>query len=58
LDREDRLTIDEHGNRRVTRLEKNGSLTILAARYEGKRLNSPNDLVSIPGARPFAGLTH
>ncbi len=45
LDREGRLTIDEHGNRRVTRLEKNGSLTVLADRYEGKRLNSPNDLV-------------
>jgi len=45
LDREGRLTINEHGNRRVTRLEKNGSLTILADRYEGKRLNSPNDLV-------------
>ncbi len=45
LDREGRLTIDEHGNRRVTRLEKNGTLTVLADRYEGKRLNSPNDLV-------------
>jgi len=45
LDREGRLTIDEHGNRRVTRLEKNGQLTVLADRYEGKRLNSPNDLV-------------
>lgn len=45
VDREARLTINEHGNRRVTRLEKNGSLTILADRYEGKRLNSPNDLV-------------
>ena len=45
LDREGRLTINEHGNRRVTRLEKNGSLTVLADRYEGKRLNSPNDLV-------------
>lgn len=45
LDRDDRLTINEHGNRRVTRLEKNGSLTVLADRYEGKRLNSPNDLV-------------
>jgi gluconolactonase len=40
-----RLTINEHGNRRVTRLEKDGSLTVLADRYEGKRLNSPNDLV-------------
>ncbi len=45
LDREGRLTINEHGNRRVTRLEKNGTLTILADRFEGKRLNSPNDLV-------------
>jgi gluconolactonase len=45
LDREGRLTIDEMGNRRVTRLEKNGVLTVLADRYQGKRLNSPNDLV-------------
>jgi gluconolactonase len=45
LDRDGRLTIDEHGNRRVTRLEKNGSLTVLADLYDGKRLNSPNDLV-------------
>ena len=45
LDREGRLTINEHGNRRVTRLEKNGVLTVLADRNLGKRLNSPNDLV-------------
>ena len=45
LDREARLTIAEHGNRRVTRLEKTGALTVLADRYQGKRLNSPNDLV-------------
>jgi gluconolactonase len=45
LDREGRVTIDEHGNRRVTRLEKNGMLTVLADHYDGKRLNSPNDLV-------------
>jgi gluconolactonase len=45
LDKEGRLTINEHGNRRITRLEKNGVLTVLADRYEGKRLNSPNDLV-------------
>jgi gluconolactonase len=45
IDREGRLTINEHGNRRVTRLEKNGVLTVLADRYQGKRLNSPNDLV-------------
>ena len=45
FDRDGRLTICEHGNRRVTRLEKRGNLTILADSYEGKRLNSPNDLV-------------
>jgi gluconolactonase len=45
FDREGRLTIDEHGNRRVTRLERNGTLTVLADRYQGMRLNSPNDLV-------------
>jgi len=45
IDSEGRLTIDEHGNRRVARLEKNGSLTVLADRYQGRRLNSPNDLV-------------
>jgi gluconolactonase len=45
LDAEGRLSIDEHGNRRVTRLEKNGVLTVLADKYEGKRLNSPNDLI-------------
>jgi gluconolactonase len=45
LDGEGRLTIDEHGNRRVVRLEKNGVVTVLADRYQGKRLNSPNDLV-------------
>ena len=45
FDKKGRLTICEHGNRRVTRLEKDGSLTVLAERYESKRLNSPNDLV-------------
>ena len=45
LDKEGRLTICEHGNRRVTRLEKDGKLTVLADKYEGKRLNSPNDAV-------------
>ena len=48
LDADGRLTINEHGNRRVTRLEKNGTLTVLADRFEGKRLNSPNDLVYAP----------
>jgi len=45
VDRQGRLIICEHGNRRVTRLEANGQLTVLADRYEGKRLNSPNDAV-------------
>lgn len=45
LDSQGRLTIAEHGNRRVTRLEKNGALTVLADRSQGRRLNSPNDLV-------------
>lgn len=45
FDAEGRLTINEHGNRRVTRLEKNGVLTVLADRFDGHRLNSPNDLV-------------
>jgi len=45
VDPQGRLTINEHGNRRVTRVEKDGKLTVLADRFEGKRLNSPNDLV-------------
>jgi len=45
LDPQGRLTINEHGNRRVTRVEKDGTLTVLANSFEGKRLNSPNDLV-------------
>ena len=45
LDSRGRLTIDQHGNRRVVRLEDDGRETVLADRYAGKRLNSPNDLV-------------
>jgi gluconolactonase len=45
LDPNGLLTINQHGNRRVVRLERPGNLTVLADRYEGKRLNSPNDLV-------------
>ncbi|HSF04166.1 MAG TPA: SMP-30/gluconolactonase/LRE family protein [Methylomirabilota bacterium] len=45
LDREGRLTVNEHGNRRVSRLERTGALTVLADRYQGRRLNSPNDLI-------------
>jgi sugar lactone lactonase YvrE len=45
IDREGRLLIAEHGNRRVTRLEPDGRLTVIADRYDGRRLNSPNDIV-------------
>ena len=45
VDREGRLVTCEHGNRRVTRTEHDGSITVLAERFEGKRLNSPNDVV-------------
>ena len=45
LDPQGRLTINEHGNRRVTRMEKDGRVTVLADKFDGKRLNSPNDLV-------------
>jgi len=44
-DREGRLVTCEHGARRVTRTEHDGSITVLADRYQGKRLNSPNDAV-------------
>ena len=45
IDGEGRLVLCEHGNRRVSRVENDGSLTVLADRYDGKRLNSPNDAV-------------
>lgn len=44
-DRQGRLITCEHGGRRVTRLEYDGTITVLADRHEGKRLNSPNDIV-------------
>src|SRR6266581_1141917 len=45
FDQQGHLTINQHGNRRVVRLENDGRLTVLADKFEGKRLNSPNDLV-------------
>lgn len=45
LDHEGRLISCEHKNRRVTRTEKDGDITVLADKYEGKSLNSPNDIV-------------
>ncbi len=44
-DLEGRLITCEHGARRVTRTEIDGRITVLADRYKGKRLNSPNDVV-------------
>jgi gluconolactonase len=45
VDGQGRLVSCEHGNRRVTRTEHDGSITVLADAYDGKRLNSPNDVV-------------
>ena len=45
VDRQGRLISCEQGNRRVTRTEHDGSITVLADSYDGKRLNSPNDAV-------------
>ncbi len=45
FDPEGRLTICQHGNRCVLRVNPHGDTTVLADRYEGRRLNSPNDLV-------------
>ena len=45
VDRQGRLVTCEHGARRVTRTEHDGSITVLADKYNGKRLNSPNDVV-------------
>ena len=44
-DRQGRLVSCEHLTRRVTRTEYDGRITVLADRYDGKRLNSPNDIV-------------
>jgi gluconolactonase len=44
-DREGRLVTCEHGGRRVSRTEPDGTVTVVADRYRGKRLNSPNDAV-------------
>lgn len=44
-DRQGRLVSCEHGNRRVTRTEADGAITVLADSFEGRRLNAPNDVV-------------
>lgn len=45
FDLQGRLVLCQHGDRRIVRLEPDGTRTILADRYEGLRLNSPNDAV-------------
>src|SRR5215218_6245109 len=45
VDRQGRLVSCEHGGRRVSRTEFDGSVTTVAGKYDGKRLNSPNDVV-------------
>ena len=48
LDANNRLVMCEHGNRRISRLEADGSRSVVVDSYEGRRLNSPNDLVYGP----------
>lgn len=45
FDPQGRLILCEHGDRRISRLNEDGSKTTLADRYQGRRFNSPNDLV-------------
>jgi len=45
FDHKGELVLCEHGDRRISRLESDGNKSTLVDRYEGKRLNSPNDLV-------------
>jgi gluconolactonase len=45
FDPDGRLSICQHGNRRIIRVNPHGDITVLADRYQGRRLNSPNDLV-------------
>jgi gluconolactonase len=53
LDLEMRLVACEHGNRRVSREEPDGEVVTLAEHYDGKRLNSPNDIVVRSDGRIF-----
>jgi gluconolactonase len=45
IDAAGRLVFARHGDRQIARLELDGSIAVLADRYQGRRLNSPNDLV-------------
>src|SRR5205823_3777704 len=44
-DAQNRLIDCQHTNRRIVRFEPDGTITVLADKYEGKRFNSPNDVV-------------
>jgi gluconolactonase len=46
LDRQGRLITCEHGSRKVRRMEKDGTISVIAERYQGKPFNSPNDVVA------------
>jgi gluconolactonase len=61
-DRQGRLLTCEHAGRRVTRTEYDGTITVIIDRFDGKRLNSPNDIVvksddSIWFTDPVYGIT-
>jgi gluconolactonase len=63
IDREGRLILCEHGDRRVTRLEPDGRRSVLIERWQGRRLNSPNDVFLAPNgdlyvSDPPFGLPH
>jgi gluconolactonase len=59
VDRQGRLVTCEHSGRRVTRTEFDGTITVLADHWQGKRLNSPNDLtVALDGSIWFSDPTY
>jgi sugar lactone lactonase YvrE len=63
LDSQNRLILAQHGNRRLARIETDGNETALATHYDGKRLNSPNDIAvksdgSIFFTDPPYGISH
>ena len=48
FDAQGRLVVSDQGRRQITRIERDGSFTVLADRWQGRRLNSPNDVVYGP----------
>lgn len=45
VDKKGNILLAEHGNRRISKMSRNGGIEIVVEKYQGKRLNSPNDLV-------------